>query len=402
MAKPSLGNIATTQTFQNWLDKTNEVVDLIKTDVITASGGAGDTTSGNATLAGTLTTTNSTVDTLLRTNDIAARTTSSINFQNAINVTSGVAAAATFSFGSGGRVNFTDSATTWEAGMESSNPANFIIDTGTGQTKLELSTAGLLTVPAATVTGTLTVGSISIGGAGAGFTTDQVTEGDNNLYFTVERARAAIRAEDLPSDIDADTVDGLEAAQFIRSDADDIASGDLTFSGTLDITNGATSALNVTNGATFGNTVDITGALDVTGNTTLKGSLLINNSADEGILQCDTAGNLIVVGDITSTGTISDERLKENVVRLNNSLEKVTQINGYLFNYIDRPDEPMPGVLAQEIEKVLPEVVYDFVQEDTTYKAVRYANIVPLLIEAIKDLKEKVDDLEGRVNSDNN
>jgi hypothetical protein len=120
------------------------------------------------------------------------------------------------------------------------------------------------------------------------------------------------------------------------------------------------------------------------------------------VLQCDQAGNLIVVGDITSTGTISDERLKENVVRLNNSLEKVTQINGYLFNYIDRPDEPMPGVLAQEIEKVLPEVVYDFVQEDTTYKAVRYANIVPLLIEAIKDLKEKVDDLEGRVNSDNN
>ncbi len=98
MAKPSLGNIATTQTFQNWLDKTNEVVDLIKTDVITASGGAGDTTSGNATLAGTLTTTNSTVETLLRTNDIAARTNSAINFQNAINITSGVAGGGAFDF----------------------------------------------------------------------------------------------------------------------------------------------------------------------------------------------------------------------------------------------------------------------------------------------------------------
>ena len=80
-----------------------------------------------------------------------------------------------------------------------------------------------------------------------------------NLYYTDARARAAIRAQDLPSDIDADTVDGLEAAQFIRSDADDIASGDLTFSGTVDITNGATSALNVTNGATFGNAVVVGG-----------------------------------------------------------------------------------------------------------------------------------------------
>ena len=397
MAKPSLGNITTTQTFQNWFDKTNEVVDLIKSDVLTASGGAGDTTSGNATLAGTLTTTNSTINTLLRTNDIAARTTSAINFQNPITVTSSVAAAATFSFGSGGRVNFTDGSTTWEAGMEDSNPANFIIDTGTGQSKLALSTAGLLTVPTATVTGLLTVGSISIGGAGAGFTTDQVAEGTTNLYYTDARARAAIRAQDLPSDIDADKVDGLHAASFIRSDATDIASGDLTFSGTLDITNAATSALNVTNGATFGNTVVVGGAVTIN-----NGILQINNSASEGVFQCTTGGMLTVAGDITSVGTISDERLKENVVRLNNSLEKVTQINGYNFNFKDNPDETMLGVIAQEIEKVLPEVVYEFEKEEETYKAVRYANIVPLLIEAIKDLKEKVDDLEGRCNCDNN
>ena len=44
----------------------------------------------------------------------------------------------------------------------------------------------------------------------------------------------------------------------------------------------------------------------------------------------------------------------------------------------------------------------EFEKEEETYKAVRYANIVPLLIEAIKDLKEKVDDLEGRCNCDNN
>ena len=108
--------------------------------------------------------------------------------------------------------------------------------------------------------------------------------------------------------------------------------------------------------------------------------------------------NLIATGNVTTKGTISDIRLKENIVRLNNSLEKISQINGYTFNYKDRPDETMPGVIAQEIEKVLPEVVYDFEQENETYKAVRYANIVPLLIEAIKDLKGKVDELETQIN----
>ena len=343
MAKPSLGNITTTQTFQNWFDKTNEVVDLIKSDVLTASGGAGDTTSGNATLAGTLTTTNSTINTLLRTNDIAARTTSAINFQNPITITSSVAAAATFSFGSGGRVNFTDGSTTWEAGMEDSNPANFIIDTGTGQSKLELSTAGLLTVPTATVTGLLTVGSISIGGAGAGFTTDQVTEGTNNLYYTDARARAAIRAQDLPSDIDADKVDGLEAAQFIRSDVDDIASGDLTFSGTVDITNGATSALNVTNGATFGNTVVVGGAVTIN-----NGALQINNSASEGVFLCDTNGNLTVAGDVTTTGTISDERLKDNLGKIESPLDKISKLDAFYYVNNDLAKEKGPCPDAEE------------------------------------------------------
>jgi cytoskeletal protein CcmA (bactofilin family) len=385
MAK-SISTINNTQTFQNWLSKTNEMVGILQTDAMTASAGAGDTTTGNATLTGDFTASNLISNTLLSTNDIGARTNSSVNFRDPILVTSTAQACATFSFGSGGQVNFTDGSLTWLAGIESSNPGNFVIDTGTSPVKFSLSTAGTLTVPDAVVTGTLSVGSINIGGGGSGLDTDDINEqpGATNLWFTDARARAAIRTQDIDAlNVDADTLDSLNSTQFVRSDANDTISGEITFSNTVD----------------FNGTVNINGTSTFGGNSEIDGNLIIKNGSTSAIALYNN-GDLIATGDITTNGSISDERLKENVVRLNNALEKVTQINGYTFNYKDRPDETMPGVIAQEIEKVLPEVVYEFEQENESYKAVRYANIVPLLIEAIKDLKAKVDDLEGRLNGD--
>ena len=385
MAK-SISTINNTQTFQNWLSKTNEMVGIFQTDAMTASAGAGDTTVGNATLTGDFTASNLISNTLLSTNDIGARTNSSVNFRDPILVTSTAQACATFSFGSGGQVNFTDGSLTWLAGIESSNPGNFVIDTGTSPVKFSLSTAGTLTVPDAVVTGTLSVGSISIGGGGSGLDTDDINEppGATNLWFTDARARAAIRKQDIDAlNVNADTLDKLNSTQFVRSDANDTISGEITFSNTVD----------------FNGTVNINGTSTFGGNSEIDGNLIIKNGNTSAIALYNN-GDLIATGDITTNGSISDERLKENVVRLNNALEKVTQINGYTFNYKDRPDETMPGVIAQEIEKVLPEVVYEFEQENESYKAVRYANIVPLLIEAIKDLKAKVDDLEGRLSGD--
>ena len=113
-------------------------------------------------------------------------------------------------------------------------------------------------------------------------------------------------------------------------------------------------------------------------------------------------GNLLVSGYISSTGNItaygttSDIRIKENVVKIDNALDKVNQISGYTFNYIG-DDNSMTGVIAQEIEKVLPQVVYETEElqpDGTPTKAVRYGNIVGLLIEAIKDLKAEVDELK--------
>ena len=114
-------------------------------------------------------------------------------------------------------------------------------------------------------------------------------------------------------------------------------------------------------------------------------------------------GNIRATGDLITAYSASDIKLKENLQIISNALDKVTQINGYTFNYKNMPSERVAGVVAQEIEKVLPEVVYETtgIVGDETYKGVRYGNMIPLLLEAIKELKGKVDDLENRLrNSD--
>jgi hypothetical protein len=83
---------------------------------------------------------------------------------------------------------------------------------------------------------------------------------------------------------------------------------------------------------------------------------------------------------------------------MSESLDKVNKINGYSYNYINN-ETKLVGVIAQELEAVLPEAVYNFTPENVEpntvdpYKAVRYDLIVPLLVEAIKELNTKVNDL---------
>lgn len=107
-------------------------------------------------------------------------------------------------------------------------------------------------------------------------------------------------------------------------------------------------------------------------------------------------GNVEVTGQIRATNDIvayytSDIRLKNNIKHLTSALNKIDQISGVEFDW----DNSIPlshtghdvGVIAQEIETVLPEAV---VERDDGYKAVRYEKIIPLLIEAIKELKKEL------------
>ena len=106
--------------------------------------------------------------------------------------------------------------------------------------------------------------------------------------------------------------------------------------------------------------------------------------ADEVTL--DVSGNLIATGNVTA---YSDARLKTDVNTIDNALDKVTKLRGVSFTKTDTQQKGI-GVIAQEIEEILPEVV-----QDGAYKSVAYGNIVGLLIEAIKELKAELDEHKG-------
>lgn len=127
-------------------------------------------------------------------------------------------------------------------------------------------------------------------------------------------------------------------------------------------------------------------------NITYTGSL--SGPGGDNVLSGDlyVTGSAYVTGDVVTAYTASDIKLKENLEIIDGALDKVEQINGYTFNYIAKPDERVSGVIAQEVEKVLPGVTFDL--DEKGHKAVRYDNIIPLLIQAIKELNDKVEALE--------
>lgn len=114
-------------------------------------------------------------------------------------------------------------------------------------------------------------------------------------------------------------------------------------------------------------------------NTTDLYSVYVNNINAKG--RIITQDEIISSGDITA---FSDIRLKTNIEKIENALDKVCQLSGYTYNMNNKR---RTGVIAQEVEKVLPEVVQD--REDG-YKTVAYGNMIGLLIEAIKELKEEI------------
>lgn len=131
-----------------------------------------------------------------------------------------------------------------------------------------------------------------------------------------------------------------------------------------------------------------------------------NNSAGEGMYvasQNQVRGAIGHTG-IWSSGNItaySDRRVKTNIERIDNALDKIDKINGYTFDRVDIDVPRQAGVIAQEMLEVLPEVVTG-TEED--HYAVAYGNITALLIEGTKELKGQLekerkrnDDLEARL-----
>ena len=122
----------------------------------------------------------------------------------------------------------------------------------------------------------------------------------------------------------------------------------------------------------------------------------LQQDGNVGIGDSTPSYKLDVNGTIRATGDViaySDARVKENVKTIDNALDKVTQLRGVSYNKISETEEKI-GVIAQEIEKVLPQVVQE---DDEGMKSVAYGNIVGVLIEAIKEQQKQIDELKARL-----
>lgn len=158
-------------------------------------------------------------------------------------------------------------------------------------------------------------------------------------------------------------------------------------------------------------TMNIRGNASVGGSASVVGHLRVLGNVGLGFLSTDDApqhrlvvrGNIVVDTDGTATtGRInalgfyyfSDRRLKDNIVTLSDSLEKVLALRGVSFNFKNSPGVKKAGLIAQEVEAVVPEVV---ATGSDGMKSVEYGNLVALLIEAVKAQQAEITLLKNRV-----
>jgi hypothetical protein len=125
--------------------------------------------------------------------------------------------------------------------------------------------------------------------------------------------------------------------------------------------------------------------------TTGTGALLVTGGVGIG-------GALNVGGDVVAFAS-SDKRLKDNIKNIENPIQKVQKLNGVTWDWNSNADElqqslPNVGVIAQEVEEVLPQLVHD---RDNGYKGVDYAKLTGLLIEAIKEQQKQIDELKSKL-----
>ena len=134
---------------------------------------------------------------------------------------------------------------------------------------------------------------------------------------------------------------------------------------------------------------------------TEEGSGSVTANISSSLITLDAASGVQITGSLTVDNDItafhsSDERLKDNITPIDGALDKIKQIDGYEFDWNSSSEHSGHdvGVIAQEIEKVLPEIV---VTRDNGYKAVRYEKIVALLIKAIKEQQLQIDELKSKI-----
>lgn len=130
---------------------------------------------------------------------------------------------------------------------------------------------------------------------------------------------------------------------------------------------------------------------------TIESPTNLNLNANKVAISTDVSvgGNINVIGIITATdfNSTSDITKKINITPITDSLNLISNLEGVRFNWIDTGN-PSVGVIAQQIEQYLPELV-----SSGEHKTVNYNGLIGVLIEAVKELKIEVEELKKKINS---
>jgi hypothetical protein len=133
--------------------------------------------------------------------------------------------------------------------------------------------------------------------------------------------------------------------------------------------------------------INCTGTNNITGVTSINGIVNLNGTVK--LNGKDLEAELALGKALPS----SDERLKKNIHTITNPIEKVSALRGVSFEYKETGQKQI-GFIAQEIEKIIPEVVGE---NPDGYKGVQYQNVVGLLVEAIKEQQNQIDELRRKI-----
>ena len=176
---------------------------------------------------------------------------------------------------------------------------------------------------------------------------------------------------------------------------------------------------NITNNLQVNNNSKFLGNVEVDGNVLLRETLYLEFDVSENLqireegnkdiklftndterLRVNKNGDIDIYNDININGTMtssSDIRIKTNIQNIDNSLEKISKINGVTYNRTDLEDKEKThlGVIAQNVEEIFPDVVDE---NEDGIKRVCYTSLIPVLIESVKELKAENELLKERLN----
>ena len=147
-------------------------------------------------------------------------------------------------------------------------------------------------------------------------------------------------------------------------------------------------------GVSIGNLSNVSTNFVVQSNVSDADLLIKGNDDGSSITACtfdmSSAGAATFNNDVTA---FSDVILKDNIDTIDNALDRVKGMRGVFFDRKDNKQQRQTGVIAQEVEPFLPEVVRE-TKDEKKIKSVAYGNMVGVLIEAIKELNAKIEELQ--------